>query len=182
MRVAVRRRYRIALRWPWVARWTTLVRFVLLGMLVTVPFRQEAAGDTLVATVFGGVLVRLALTDLERGVIPNRIVVPSILVALMAAALMGDARSHLTGGSVAILVMLLIGLLSHDGLGGGDMKMAGLAGVVVGYPPVLFAGTVVFLAGGFVALTLLASGRVSPGGSLPYGPFIALGALAALMR
>lgn len=181
MRVAARRR-RIGLDLLWLNRWTTLLRFVLLGMLVMVPFRQGAGGEALAATLFGGVLVRLAVTDLQRGVIPNRIVVPSILAALIAATLLGDERSHLSGGSVALVVMLLIELVSRDGLGGGDVKMAGLAGVVVGYPAILFAGTVVFLAGGFVALTLLASGRASVGDALPYGPFITLGTLASLLR
>ncbi len=60
--------------------------------------------------------------------------------------------------------------------------MAALVGVVIGYPAVLFASIVMFLTGGFVALTLLASGRISLGDALPYGPFIAFGAIAALLR
>ena len=87
----------------------------------------------------------------------------------------------LTGGLGALTVAITIRGLSGGGLGGGDVKMAALTGAVVGYPGVLSAGLVTAIAGGVTAAVLLVTRRAERGGHVPYGPYIALGAIAALL-
>ena len=71
--------------------------------------------------------------------------------------------------------------LSGGGLGGDDVKMAALVGAVVGYPGVLSAGLWTAIAGGAAAAMLLVTRRGGRGDRVPYGPYIALGAVVALL-
>ena len=83
-------------------------------------------------------------------------------------------------GSLA--VFSLIRWLSRGGLGGGDVKLGALAGAVVGYSGIPLASLIMTVAGGATATALLALRRVERASALPYGPFIALGAVATLLR
>ncbi len=94
----------------------------------------------------------------------------------------GGQVDALIGGAVAFAGLALLRRLTRGGLGGGDLKMAGLVGLVVGYSNLPLAATVMVLAGGVSALALLAIGRLSRRGSMAYGPFIALGGLVALIK
>ena len=125
----------------------------------------------------------LAWSDLRRRVIPNRIVYPALVLALAVSGAWPDrgVAEALTGGFGALTVAIAIRGLSGGGLGGGDVKMAALTGVVVGYPGVLSAGLVTVIAGGVTAAVLLVTRRAGWSARVPYGPCIALGAVVALV-
>jgi len=66
-------------------------------------------------------------------------------------------------------------------MGGGDMKLGAMLGAFLGWPLGLLALFAGVLAGGIVALTLLALGRRGRKDAIPFGPFLALGgAISAL--
>ncbi len=134
--------------------------------------------------VFGGMLTALAANDALTRIVPNRIVYPSAALALTLSWMWADRGllDAMLGGAVALATFCLISALTHGGFGGGDLKMAALVGLVVGYPHVLFAMTVTAVSGGIVAVVLLIGERAPGAGRIPYGPFIALGGLAALLR
>jgi leader peptidase (prepilin peptidase)/N-methyltransferase len=73
-------------------------------------------------------------------------------------------------------------LIAPRGLAGGDVKLAGLIGLTVGFPRVLPALTVGIVAGGLTIGLLLLTRRVGPKEYVPYGPFLVLGALVSLLR
>jgi leader peptidase (prepilin peptidase) / N-methyltransferase len=133
---------------------------------------------------FASVLLALAWIDVRHRLIPNPILYPAVIGALALSPLWPDRGliEALIGCAGALAVGLLISDAFRGGLGGGDVKMLGLTGALVGVPAVLFAALITALAGGVVAAALLLSGRTDREESLPYGPFIALGALAALLR
>ena len=124
------------------------------------PGRTSAAASSRTGTVYPALVLALAVS----GAWPDRGVVEA-----------------LTGGLGALTVAITIRGLSGGGLGGGDVKMGALTGVVVGYPGVLSAGLVTAIAGGVTAAMLLVTRRAERGGHVPYGPCIALGAVAALL-
>lgn len=134
--------------------------------------------------VFGGMLTALAAHDALTRIVSNRIVYPSAALALAVSWMWADRGllDAMLGGAVAFATFCVMRALVRGGFGGGDLKMAGLVGLVVGYPHVSFAMTVTAVSGGIVAIVLLIGGRVPGGGRIPYGPFIALGGLAALLR
>jgi len=66
-------------------------------------------------------------------------------------------------------------------MGGGDVKLAALIGLTVGFPQVLWALALGILAGGITALLLVLTPRWGPKSHIPYAPFLCLGALLALV-
>jgi leader peptidase (prepilin peptidase)/N-methyltransferase len=66
-------------------------------------------------------------------------------------------------------------------MGAGDVKLAALIGVVMGFPQVLWALTLGVLAGGLGAVVVLASGKGGLKSYIPYGPFLCLGAVLVLL-
>lgn len=129
--------------------------------------------------VFGVV----AVVDLRTGRIPNALLVPAALAAMLLAALHGALVAALVAGAGALGVFWLLRRLSvRDGiaaLGGGDVKLAGLVGLACGpsLPMALLVGTGV---GAAAALALLATGR-SRRSFFPYGPALAVGAVVAIL-
>ena len=168
-------------REPWavypVLAGAALVAGAILGM------RGREPAEIALGAGFGAIFMALAWSDLCRRVIPNRIVYPALLLALAVSGAWPDRGvvEALAGGLGALTVAITIRGLSGGGLGGGDVKMAALTGVVVGYPAVLSAGLVTVIAGGATAAMLLVTRRAERGARVPYGPYIALGAIAALV-
>jgi leader peptidase (prepilin peptidase)/N-methyltransferase len=140
--------------------------------------------------VLGAVGVLLAVIDLEHRVLPNRILLPAIgagAVLLALAAALGGGWPHLTGalvgGVVLFLVFLALALLAPAGLGMGDVKLAGLLGLYLGWlgGGVLVAGAVAgFVVQAVAALVLLAGRRIGLKGELPFGPAMLAGAALAI--
>ncbi len=88
-------------------------------------------------------LTIILVIDLERGVILNKVVYPAAAIALVIAALASiiDVFTSnpgivkvLIGGGLGLVIMLLVALVSKGGIGWGDVKMAGLVGLITGFP------------------------------------------------
>jgi leader peptidase (prepilin peptidase) / N-methyltransferase len=153
---------------------------VLCALVVVAKGADEDAwlGIALVLT-----LVPITFIDLDRRIIPNRIVGPSAVVALAILALTDvDALpEHLIAAVAAGGFFLLAALAYPRGMGMGDVKLAALLGLYLGssVAPALLAamlsGTVV--GGAIIARKGVAEGRKT---AVPFGPFLALGALVGL--
>jgi leader peptidase (prepilin peptidase)/N-methyltransferase len=147
---------------------------------------DEELGAGLLGGFFATIFLTLTITDLERRLLPNRIVYPSVLIAAALSWGWPDTSviEIFAGGAVAIAiatVLLLISLpFGANAFGFGDVKMIVLIGFVVGVPPVavgIFIGT---LAAGIVAAFLLVTRLRSRRDYIPHGPFLALGATVAM--
>lgn len=136
-------------------------------------------------------LVAISAVDLERSIIPNRIVYPALFVAgpllLVAAVVTGDWRSlreAALGGALAWGLLHLVWLVSPRGMGYGDVRLAGLVGMVLGWLSLghvlvgLFLG---FLTASVTGVGLIVTKRRTRKDKLPFGPFLALGALLAVL-
>jgi leader peptidase (prepilin peptidase)/N-methyltransferase len=134
--------------------------------------------------------VLLAVIDLEHRVLPNRILLPATAVGallLTLAAALDDAWPRLAGavagGAVLFVLFLVLALLAPAGLGMGDVKLAGLLGLYLGWLgwAVLVAGTVAgFVVQAVVAVGLLAGRRIGVKGEIPFGPALLGGAVLAI--
>jgi leader peptidase (prepilin peptidase) / N-methyltransferase len=153
---------------------------VLCALVVVAKGADEDAwlGIALVLT-----LVPVTFIDLDHRIIPNRIVGPSAVVALVILALTDvDALpDHLIAAVAAGGFFLLAALAYPRGMGMGDVKLAALLGLYLGssVAPALLAamlsGTLV--GGAIIARKGVAEGRKT---AVPFGPFLALGALVGL--
>lgn len=129
------------------------------------------------------ILLLVTVTDLEHGLILDRIIGPALGLAALAAFLSGwPALGWRLGGAIlgAGLITLIIALVP-EGMGWGDAKLTGLIGLTLGLPGLWFALFIGFVTGGVIAALLLATGKVKRGDTLPLGPFLALGGVIALL-
>ena len=146
---------------------------------------------TLALGFLGAVGVALAAIDIRVQRLPDRLTLPAypVLIALLVIAAL--ARHDLAalgrallGGLALAGGYLLLGLARPGQLGGGDIKLAGLAGLVLGWLSwwaVLAGATVGFLLGGLASLVLLAARRVTLRGSISFGPYLLAGALLVIL-
>jgi leader peptidase (prepilin peptidase)/N-methyltransferase len=133
-----------------------------------------------VAAAFCAVLVTVSATDLERRIIPNRIVVPASVVLLAAQTLVHPSVEWVVSGLGAAVFFLVAALAYPGGMGMGDVKLAFLLGVVLGrtVPVALFAGMISALVP--AAVLGVKHGRAARKMTIPFGPFLALGGVLAL--
>ena len=149
----------------------------------SVLLRYGPTGRGALAASLAALLVVLSAIDLERRVLPNVIVLPAIAVALPAQLLLAPGRwlEWMLAAVGAALVILLPLLAGRAGIGMGDVKLAFLLGLVLG-EGVMLAILVASFAVLPVALALLARhGGAALRMGVPFGPFLALGAVVALL-
>lgn len=136
--------------------------------------------EFLVAAVFCAVLVAISATDLERRIIPNRIVLPATVALLAAQTVLHPSVEWIVAGVAAAAFFLIAALVYPGGMGMGDVKLALLLGVVLGrtVPVALMTG---MLAALVPSVVLIAKhGKAGRKMTIPFGPFLALGGVVAL--
>jgi len=142
-------------------------------------------------------MVVVALIDLEHGIIPNKIILPSLAVLIILSPFwteLGLSRSFLGndnfGGTLinsiltglgSFLVFLGIAMIYPNGMGGGDVKLGGVIGLLVGYPGALIALWLAVVSAGVIAIGLVVMGKLGRKDTMPFGPFLSLGAVVALL-
>ena len=127
-------------------------------------------------------LLMIAVIDLERGLILNVLTYPGLALAPAFALLWPDLGlwRSLAGGTAALVIFTALLRLRRGGLGQGDLKLAVLIGLYLGWPQVLMALALAFVLGGIVAVAiLLAGGKRSS--TFSYGPVLAAGAVIVLL-
>lgn len=144
-----------------------------------------------ILAAYAAILIIVFVIDLERGLILNRVVFPALILSLIVAAVappawLGNLFPHsllsaAAGAGSGFLLLFLIALVARGGMGWGDVKFAAFMGAATGFPLVfvaLFCGIII---GGIVAIALLASGKKGRKQAIPFGPFLALGTMAAML-
>lgn len=157
------------------------VALLVLGVLVVACFVTFGLSlEALVAALGCGVLVAVSVTDLERRIIPNRIIVPAFLAALVIQTARDPSVEWIVAALAAGGFYLLAALVYPAGLGMGDVKLAGFLGAWLGAPVIvaLFAGSMLALVPAIVILA--ARGASARKVGIPFAPFLAGGAVVAL--
>ena len=157
---------------------------LVAAALATLAFSSySAAASGMLAAFMAVVLVVLAATDLERRVIPNRVVLPAAAVLLVTRVAVSPSRTpeFVLAALGAALAFLVPNLINGSAIGMGDVKLAMLLGAGLGWG--VFAAITVSLVSmfPFAVGTLIRGGRAARKTALPFGPFLALGALVILI-
>ena len=140
-------------------------------------------GEVALGLVFVTTLLAVTLTDLERRVIPNRIlIVAAVLgVAIAAATDPGSLPERAIAAAAAGGLLFGAALVYPRGMGLGDVKLAAVMGLFLGRdvgPAILVA----LLAGSLVGLAMIARhGAAARKQAIPFGPFLALGGVVGLL-
>ena len=167
---------------------TSSRRRPLVALITAAAFGAIAAArgvrpELLVLLPFVALLVAVAGIDLEHRIIPNRLVLRAALFGLAANALVRpDQLPELAlAGGLAFLSLLTAALAYPAGMGMGDVKLAGVMGLYLG-PSVAVALLVAFLAGSLFGVAKIArEGPAARKSAIPFGPFLALGGLIAVL-
>ena len=164
------------------------VATALLCALVAVRFGLSWELPAFLFLAVVGVL--LAVVDLRHRLLPNRVVLPALAVGvalLLLPAALAPAWPALLraveAAAVLFAVFLVLAMVSPGGLGMGDVKLAGLLGLFLGWlgwGPVAVGVVAGFLIQAVVALALLVTRRIGLRGELPFGPALLLGAAVAI--
>jgi leader peptidase (prepilin peptidase)/N-methyltransferase len=147
--------------------------------------------DLLAFGFLGALGVALSAIDIAVHRLPDRLTWPAypVLIALLAvAAITGHQGGALARALLAGLALaagyLLLAVVRPGQLGGGDIKLAGLAGLALGWlgwPTLVIGGVLGFVLCAIVSLALLAARRISLHGAICFGPFLLGGALLAIL-
>ncbi|MGC8462194.1 MAG: prepilin peptidase [Acidimicrobiales bacterium] len=170
----------------------TVVAGLVTGALAAAAAHRLGAQLTLVAYgLLFAVLVAVSVTDLSHRLVPRRLVYPGAVV--VAAALVADALNEqdprrlvgaAIGGAVAFGVFFAVWWFVPRGMGFGDVRLAGLIGLALGYLG-LFDAYLGFLSafvlgalGGVAVMVVTGSGRRT---RVPFAPALAAGAVIAVL-
>lgn len=175
---------RISIRYPALELITGLV-FALTVL------RLPRETDLISYLPFAWVLVVLAFIDLEHKILPNRIVLPSILgmAALLAvSAALGPGMQAwlraLAAGAAGFTFFFALAVISPRGMGMGDVKLAAVLGMALGYfswPDVFVGFFLSFAAGAVGGLALIVARRAGMRSEVPFGPWLALGTIIGVL-
>jgi leader peptidase (prepilin peptidase)/N-methyltransferase len=173
----------ISIRYP-------LVELGTAALFVAVTARLGLTAELPAYLYLAAITVALALIDLDVQRLPNAIVLPSYLVGAallgLAGLLGGDwwaAGRGLLGMAALFTFYLGLSIVYPGGMGLGDVKLAGVLGLYLGWLgwSSLLVGTFAgFLLGGLVGLALLVTRRAGRKSALPFGPAMLAGAMLAV--
>ncbi len=137
------------------------------------------------------VLVVQTWIDLRTRSLPREITYAGLAVGaplLTIAALVVDEPRRiwmmLVGAAIALLVLWLVHVASRGGLGEGDVRLAPLLGLYLGWLGLAFVPVglfFAFVAGATVGIVLLATRRFDRSDAIAFGPFLAIGTVAAIL-
>jgi len=168
-----------AVVWPWTAVPTEAAPLVA-ALLELIAFLWLA-----------GASVALAIIDVEHHRLPDAIVLPSYAVGLVllgaSSALSGEWDALLRGvvGMAALFVFYLaLALVKPGAMGLGDVKLAGVLGLWLGWlgwGELVVGAFAAFLLGGLFSIVLLATRRAQRTGGIPFGPWMLAGAWVGVL-
>lgn len=133
-------------------------------------------------------LIVVFFTDLKYGIIPDKILLLATMVVAFYLLFINPQASlvNLVSGAATFLFFIAIAigfsvLLRKESMGGGDIKLAFLLGLFLGFPNIVISLYVAFLTGGLTGIILILWRKKSfRKATLPFGPFLVLGAVISL--
>jgi len=161
---------------------TWLVIVVTAASFVLAYMQFDTIWQLVFAWWFITVMILITFIDLEQTIIPNRIVLPSALIGLAAAIALDPEKWWVYAAAAlgAALFLFLLALVWRGGMGAGDVKMALFMGAVLG-ALVVVALFLAFILGAVIGVALMASKRKTHRDTIPFGPYLALGSVLALL-
>lgn len=126
-------------------------------------------------------LIMIFFTDLKHGIIPDKIIFSSIFISLFYFLLIHNSlfMIHLLSAFGAFIFFLLLFLITKGkGMGFGDVKLAFLMGIILGFPKIIVALYIAFLTGALLSLILVLCRKKGLKDTVPFGPYLVLATLA----
>jgi leader peptidase (prepilin peptidase)/N-methyltransferase len=172
---------------------------VVSGVIFFLAFWRFGLSAQFAITAFWGcVFLVIIFIDWEHKLILNTITYPAAVLAIIILAIDSfiprpglfpgrifipelSIFSGLISGAILLVFFLLIVLIRPRAMGMGDAKLVALIGLVSGFPLVIFSMLIGIVIGGLVAIGLLISRKKGRKDIIPYGTFLGIGPIAALL-
>ena len=169
--------------------------FALVAWWFLVEHPAATAAASVVVTVaylyFAAITIALTLIDLDTHRLPNAIVMPSYAVAIAlftVACLLGAEWAALVRAVVGMAILyafyFVLRLARPDGMGGGDVKLAGVVGLHlawIGWTSLIVGAFAAFVLGGLFGVVLLVRRRADRSTAIPFGPWMLIGAWVGIV-
>ena len=170
----------ISLRYP-------VVEALSGALLVLLLYRFGLSPALGVYAAFVAALIVVSFIDLDHQIIPDVISLPGIVVGLVASALgqgpplLDSLLGALVGGGMLYAVAVgYHAFTGREGMGGGDIKLLAMIGAFLGWRGVLLSLIIGSFTGAVVGISLILVRRTDSRVPIPFGPFLALGAVCSL--
>ena len=153
---------------------------VLTGLLFVFSIYETGFNKELMITLsVVSLLIIIVVSDVNYMIIPNRILLFFLFIYSFERILfpMDPWWSSIVGAIGAFVVLLLINLISKGGMGGGDIKLFSVLGIILGWKLTLIAFMLACFSGSIYGVVLILSGKSKRRNPIPFGPFIAMGGL-----
>ena len=151
-----------------------------VGLCVGVVLAHSEPAQSALGVLLVLLVVSCALIDLEHRIIPNRLTGPAALLALVVGSVLDPSGepARLIAGAAAGTFLLLPALIRPGGMGMGDVKLAAVMGLCLGsaVAPAILVALVAGVVGGGVLIAQHGAQEARKR-AIPFGPFLALGAL-----
>ena len=167
---------------------------IFTGFLAALYFYFNTGVDNHLVLIFHlfiiTVLMLVAVIDSRTGLIHDVITYPAVIISgilLALSVLVYDLplpfiTTHLLSGAIpTIFFIFLIVITRGRGMGWGDVKYVLFLGLALGFPKILVGLFLAFLIGALFSIALIIFGKKSFGQTIPFGPFLSLGAYIALV-
>lgn len=179
--VALRGRCRTCgARIPWRLSVVEMATGALFGYI---GFQHGVSAQGVVLAFYSATLVLIAVMDLQHLLVLNVVVIPAALLALVLSPLLPDIGplDPLYGALIGFGAMLAVYMAARGGMGAGDVKLAAFIGTATGFPLVIVNLVLAVVIAGVVAVLLLLFKLKSRKDFIPFGPFLAGGAIVTLL-
>ena len=150
-------------------------------LFVTAPLVLGWTSELFVAWTLISLCVIVFVSDYKYMIIPDKVLLfflPIFIIERIFIPL-SPWWDSLLGAAVGFILLYIIAVISKGGMGGGDIKLYGVLGIVLGVKMVLISFFLATLTGALFGGIGLLLGKVQRGKPIPFGPFICLGVLLA---
>jgi len=151
---------------------------------------------------YASALIVVFVYDLKHNIIPDKIVIPGIIVAILGNLLFDFLYSfknyHIFSGELLLLnyksisgliaafvaggfFYLLVAVSKGHWMGGGDVKLALFMGFILGWPNILVGLFCAFISGAIIGLVLISLKRKTIKSQIPFGPFLCVSTIVAML-
>jgi len=163
------------------------VEILNAGLYLAVYFCFGLTWELLVYGSLISLLIVAAFVDFRFQIIPDEIIIIGLILGVVYAAtgISGYWLDKIIGAAAGALPLLIIGLcslfiLKKEGMGGGDIKLMAMAGLIIGWRLVITSLLFGVILGALISIALMLLKAKKRGDYLPFGPFLALGIVLSI--
>lgn len=171
---------RLSLRYPFIEIISAIL-FAFVWIFVDFSFYLYIP-----AVIIASCFLAIVFIDLRYMIIPDSLLIISGIATVIFHLFRHQSISQIflnhaaTGVSAFVVFYLLWIFTKRNGIGFGDVKLAFVLGLLLGFPRVIVGMYIAFLTGAFFGSILLLSGRKTMKSPIPFGPFLILGSIIAM--